>query len=87
MLKVSHDDLSFLAPQRGTKETYPSKIEKFLKEKGHAVPVLSENDQARLKESALNYWRDNKHENLTEAAWLHAYCTLLKIELDLSFKR
>lgn len=87
MIKVSHNDLSLLTPSRGTAETFSGKIEAFLKSKGHAIPDISAKDMAKIKDAALGYWRQNKHENLTETAWLYAYCAFLKIDLDLSFKR
>ena len=87
MLKVSEKDLSFLTPDRLSQETFPDKIEKFLKEKGYEIPDLTDKQKSDLKEAALSYWRQNKHLSLTEASWLYAYCSILKIDLDLSIKR
>lgn len=87
MLKVSQNDLSYLAPSKGTGDTYASKIEAFLASRGYTIPKLSDQEKSKIKDSAIFYWKENKHENLTEAAWLYAYCSALKIELDLTFKR
>lgn len=87
MLKVSEKDLSFLTPDSRSQETYPGKVERFLKDKGYTIPALTDKQNLDLKDAALSYWRDHKHENLTEAAWLYAYCSVLKIDLDLHLKR
>lgn len=87
MLKVSQNDLSYLTPSKGTQDTYPSKIEAFLKSKGYSLPEFSDQEKSKIKDNAIFYWKENKHENLTEAAWLYAYCAALKIDLDLTFKR
>lgn len=86
MLKVSQNDLSFLAPFSAS-DTYSSKVEEFLKSKGYVIPEFSNQEKSTIKDNAIFYWKENKHENLTQAAWLYAYCAALKIELDLTFKR
>lgn len=87
MLKVSQNDLSLITPTKGGQDTFSTKVESFLESRGYKVPAFSDREKSSLKESAISYWRENKHENLTEAAWLYAYCAAMKIDLDLTFKR
>lgn len=87
MLKVFQKDLLFLTPSKGTEETFPIKIEAFLSSKGYFIPVIPQEQASKIRECTLSYWKENKHENLVEAAWLYGYCSILNIDLDLTFKR
>ena len=82
MIKVSSKELSFLTPERYRDDSYQKRVEKFLTDKGFQVP--QDLNEIQLKDAALAYWKSHNHPYLTEAAWLHAYCEVLKIDLHLS---
>jgi hypothetical protein len=84
ILKISKRHLYMLTPDH-SRETYAQKVEELLRSRGYEFESPDEKQISGLKYIAFNYWISNKHPDLAELSWLHAYCYFLNIDLDLTF--